>query len=74
MRITFGCGHTADMGDNPSGSPVCACGDRRVTHVKARAPRFVGACTGPMAEFKNLGPATVSVAPGGSLALKPAKE
>lgn len=67
--ITFACGHHTTIGDNPSGPPVCACGERRIQHVKARPPRFTGACSGPYAEFKNLGPAVVNLAPGGPLTI-----
>lgn len=71
MTIQFACGHSAQIGDNPSAVPVCACGERRIQHVKVRPPRFVGACSGPYAEYRNLSPAVVNVAPGGPLTLKP---
>lgn len=74
MTITFACGHTAQIGDNPSSAPICGCGERQIQGVQARAPRFTGACTGPYATFANLGPATVNLAPGGSLPLAPAKD
>jgi hypothetical protein len=70
MHIRFACGHDLTLGDNPSGAPVCSCGETRVQSVKARAPRFTGACSGPYAEFKNLGPAVVNLAPAGPLVLK----
>jgi len=74
MRITFACGHDAQIGDNPSGAPVCACGEKRIQAVKVRAPRFTGAVSGPYAEFKNLEPAVVNLAPGGPLQLQPTKD
>jgi hypothetical protein len=70
MRVTYACGHTAEISDNPSGAPVCGCGETRIQYVKARAPRFTGACTGPFAEFKNLEPIAVNLAPGGPLTIK----
>jgi hypothetical protein len=70
MKVTFACQHTAEIGDNPSGPPVCACGERRIQAVKARAPKFTGACSGPFAEFRQLDPVVVNLAPGGPLTLK----
>lgn len=72
--IRFACGHAVTLGDNPSGAPVCDCGETRIQAVKARAPRFTGACSGPYAEFKNLGPAVVNLAPAGPLTLKTGKD
>jgi hypothetical protein len=74
MKLIYACGHTAEISDNPSGHPTCACGETRVQHVQVRAPRFVGACSGPCAEFKNLEAQPVNLAPGGSLTLKAAKD
>lgn len=74
MTIKFACGHAMDLGDNPSGTPVCGCGEVRIARVTARAPRFTGVASGPYAEFRNLGPATVHLAPGGSLNLAPPKD
>lgn len=67
MKLTYACGHTAEVGDNPTSAPICGCGEMRIQAVKARAPRFRGVATGPCSEFVNLGPATVNCAPGGSL-------
>ena len=69
MKVRFACGHDIELGDNPSGSPVCGCGEKQIARVQARAPRFVGVATGPYTQFQNLGPATVNLAPGGSLNL-----
>lgn len=75
MVVTFGCGHRADVPSNLATAPVCpTCGDRRVTHVKTRPPSFTGACTGPYATFKALDAMPVSLAPQGSLTLKPQQE
>lgn len=75
MRVTFACGHRAELGDNPGTAPICGeCQESRVQHVKARAPRFRGVATGPYTEYANLSPATVACAPGGSLTLKPSKD
>lgn len=70
MKVTFACQHTMTVGDNPSGTPICGCGETRIQSVHARAPRFTGACSGPCAEFKNLEPIAVNLAPGGALRLK----
>jgi hypothetical protein len=55
MKVTFACGHTADLtGDeNP---PRCHCGSTRVVEVKARAPRFRGIVKGPAAVYEDLAP------------------
>jgi hypothetical protein len=74
MVVKFACGHGMELGDNPNGSPVCGCGEKQIARVQARAPRFTGVATGPFAEFKNLGPATVNCAPGGSLTITTAKD
>lgn len=74
MRVTFACGHHAEIAETASLPPQCGCGERRVQAVKARAPKFRGACTGPCSEFQNLAEVTVNLAPGGSLALKPQKD
>ena len=70
MQIRFACGHQVMLGDNPNGTPICTCGETRIQGVHARAPRFTGTCTGPYAEFKNLAPAVVNLAPAGPLVLK----
>ena len=69
MTIRFACGHLTTLGDNPSGAPVCACGETRVQHVAVRPPRFHGTCTGPYAETASLPPGVVNVAPGGPLVI-----
>ena len=71
MHIRFACGHALDLGDNPSGPPVCGCGETRIQRVTARPPHFTGVASGPYCEFQNLAPATVNLAPGGSFTLKP---
>ena len=61
ITIRFACGHQAELTDHTVGTPQCGCGERRVQHVAARAPRFRGACTGPYAETCNLEPVAVSL-------------
>lgn len=70
VSVRFACGHLTEVGDNPSGAPVCHCGETKIARVQARAPRFSGACTGPYAELKNVSAAVVNVAPSGPLKLK----
>lgn len=71
IHITYVCGHTTTIGETVNGSPVCACGERRIAMVDPRRmPRFTGTVTGPCAEFKALDAGTVDVAPGGPLTLK----
>ena len=74
MKIVFACGHPMEIGDNPSGPPVCVCGEPRIQSVQARAPKFRGACSGPCSEWANLEPAVVNLATGGSLTLKSPKD
>lgn len=74
MTVTFACGHKAEIPETASLPPQCGCGEKRVQAVKARAPRFVGACSGPHTEFRNLADVTVNLAPGGALNLKPQKD
>lgn len=56
MRVRFGCGHEQDVSETSAERPVCPCGERRVTHVTSRPPRFRGTCTGPLAETVQLEP------------------
>lgn len=69
--VTFACGHVMPVAARSEWLPQCACGNRQVARVKARAPRFMGTCTGPYAETKALAAGTVNVAPAGPLTLKP---
>ena len=49
IAVRFACGHRATV--SPTAAEVrCTCGETRVVHTAARAPRFVGACSGPYAE------------------------
>lgn len=69
VRVTFACGHSAAISEDAA--PSCpACGDQRVRHVKARAPRFVGVARGPYAEYQPLEAIAVDLAPKGALTLK----
>lgn len=48
MTITFKCGHSVQM-DDVQQAPVCKdCGERQISNVNAPAPRFKGACSGPV--------------------------
>ena len=75
IPIRFACGHAASVSETATTVPVCAtCGERQITRVQARPPRFTGACTGPYAVTKALDPIVVNVAPKGALTLKPSEE
>ena len=51
MRVRFACRHEQDV-EGTDSVPVCAtCGERRVAHVQAPAPKFIGVCQGPSATF-----------------------
>jgi len=58
MTIAFRCGHSLTMPREASAAPVCACGERVVSHVTGATPRFVGACSGPHAEYQQVEPDT----------------
>lgn len=62
MKITFACTHTTTIGDGSVTAPLCWCGESRIQAVQSRAPRFVGACSGPYAETRSVEPATVNLA------------
>lgn len=70
MTITFACGHRVTLGTVGDTPPVCECGERQISTVKAPAPRFTGACQGPLAVTVSLPAVPVSVAPSGPLTLK----
>ena len=53
IQVQFLCGHTLTATGTEEGLR-CGCGETRIDHVHARAPRFVGHALGPCAEFKNL--------------------
>jgi hypothetical protein len=72
IALRFTCGHAGSASPNAATAPVCGqCGETRIAHVKARAPRFTGTCTGPYAEYKALEPGGVDVTTAGPLRLKP---
>lgn len=71
IGITFACGHQGQASATADAAPVCHCGERQIRRVVARAPRFVGTCTGPYCETKAVDPAVVDLAPAGPLKLKP---
>ena len=70
ITVRFACGHSGQVKETAASHPVCYCGETQVTRTQARAPRFVGTCTGPYAETKALEPGIVNVASSGSLILK----
>ena len=48
IELHFTCGHTLSLAPNQATEPQCVdCGCKQIAHVKAPAPRFTGACTGP---------------------------
>lgn len=67
ITVTYACGHTANVSAKGDVPPICECGERRVSRVKAPAPRFRGVCQGPSAVTVDLPAMPVSVAPGGAL-------
>lgn len=48
IRITFACGHHAEVEESVQARPVCHCGETRVQNVNTRPPTFTGACRGPL--------------------------
>ena len=54
ITVTMACTHTVEVGESQHGPPVCACGERRVSHVHVRAPKFTGVCHGPQATYAPL--------------------
>lgn len=74
ITVSFACGHRGTVSEAAEAAPVCHCGERQVRRVAARAPRFVGACSGPYCETKTVEPATVNLASAGPLKLKPQEE
>ena len=70
MTIYFACGHSAKLTEPGDQPPVCACGERRIAQVEARAPKFRGFCQGPTAVRASLQALPVMVAPDGPLKLK----
>jgi hypothetical protein len=67
IRVRFACGHEGTVSETAATAPICGCGETQVTRTVARAPRFVGACTGPYADTQAIAPGVVDVAPGGPL-------
>lgn len=60
VRALFACGH--EQAIDPAKVPVCVrCGQTRVVRCAAPAPSFVGHVRGPVATWKDLGPATVTL-------------
>ena len=72
IEVRFACGHKGTVGVAQDTPPICgACGETWIVRTMARAPRFVGTCSGPYAETQGLEPGVVNVAPKGALSLKP---
>lgn len=63
MTIRFLCG-CAPLEADDVHEAICRCGERRIQSVVARAPRFRGACRGPLCETKALEPIALDLAPG----------
>jgi len=62
MRVTFGCGHAADVANTVSQAPTCpTCGVKTIARVSAPPPTFRGVCSGPHAVTVALAPATVNL-------------
>lgn len=54
IRLSFACGHAQTVSDTEQ-VPICeTCGERRVSRVTARAPKFRGVCQGPHAQYAAL--------------------
>jgi len=69
--VTFACGHTLAIGENPQAPPVCAeCGERQITRTVCRPPVFRGVATGPYCMTQAMEPGVVNVATAGPLRLK----
>ena len=50
IKVLFACGHRQEWQDGET-TPVCkVCGERRIGRVTAPAPRFAGACQGPVVQ------------------------
>jgi hypothetical protein len=55
ITLRMACGHVLKTDDMGTEQPICVeCGERRVSHVKTRAPKFRGVCTGPLARYEAL--------------------
>jgi DNA-directed RNA polymerase subunit RPC12/RpoP len=54
VTITFACGHRLSSANAPDQAVCPTCGDRRVSRVKAPAPRFHGTVVGPCATYEDL--------------------
>lgn len=71
IRVVFACRHEGQVNERAVTAPSCpTCGETVVVRTIARAPHFVGTCTGPYAETKALDPGVVNVATAGPLTIK----
>lgn len=70
ITVTFSCGHAGQISETAQTPPRCHCGETQVRRTQARAPRFVGACSGPYAETKAVDPGSVNLTTAGPLTIK----
>lgn len=64
ITLSMACGHTLTVPHDIDAAPMCpTCGERRVQHVTARAPRFRGVAQGPHVTYESLPaiPVTIGV-------------
>jgi hypothetical protein len=54
ITVRFACGHSLKGDERLSQATCSMCGETRVAHVTAPAPRFAGLVTGPCARFEEL--------------------
>lgn len=71
IAVRFACGHKSEVGASAEATPTCGCGETRIVRTMARAPRFVGACSGPYCETQAVDPAVVDLTTAGPLKLTP---
>lgn len=62
MTVGMACGHTVEIDDTAVSAPQCPCGERRVSRVSVRAPRFRGAL-GPCGDGERLPALAVTLGP-----------
>lgn len=61
LQLRMACGHALTVSETEATVICDECGERRVSRVTARAPRFRGVVQGPSATFVNLPGMPVSV-------------
>lgn len=73
VTLRFACNHVLEIARAETGTarPICPiCGERRVRHTAAPAPRFRGVCEGPHARTEALEAMPMMLAQDGPLRLK----